>query len=473
VGINKVVFLNYREHQSDWEVNMNNKSRIPLMVIITLLLLLSLVTSSTTARSSLQVSSGTTVLVSVASDGEQANYGSEISSISANGRYVAFQSDATNLVVGDTNVKTDIFVHDLSTGETTRVSIASNGTQGNNTSQNPSISADGRYVAFESWADNLVPVDTNIVVDIFVHDLVTGETTIVSVASDGTQGDWYSKYPSISADGRYVAFQSAASNLVPGAGGNNDIFLRDRIAGETTIVSVTTDGTPADFYSENPSISADGRYIAFQSEASNLVVGDSNGLVDDIFVHEVSTGETTLVSVSSNGTQGNFQSIAPSISADGRYVSFESFADNLVSGDTNNATDVFLRDRLTGETTRVSVDSNGMQANDYSRNSSISADGLYVAFESPASNLVVGDTNGGWDIFLRDRMAGETTRSSIASNGAQGIGWSEKPSISADGRSVAFESIAENLVVGDTNEGMDIFVHIRGGIRVYLPLIWR
>ena len=346
-------------------------------------------------------------------------------------------------------------------GETTRVSVASDGTQANDWSIQPAISVDGRYVAFASDASNLVAGDTNNKRDIFVHDRLTGATTRVSVDSDGAQANNSSFEPGISADGRYVAFASDASNLVAGDTNNvRDVFVHDRVTGETTRVSVASDGMQANRASELAAISADGGYVAFHSDASNLVAGDTNN-VRDVFVHNRVTGETTRVSVASDGTQANSSSILPQVSADGRYVTFTSFANNLVAGDSNRAWDVFVHDRVTGETTRVSVASDGMQANGFSGFSKLSADGRYVVFLSVASNLVAGDTNNFSDIFMHDRVTGETTRVSVASDGTQANAGSAEPAISADGRYVAFPSYASNLVAGDTNGEADIFVHDR------------
>ena len=387
--------------------------------------------------------------VSVASDGAQGNSDSYAPSISADGRYIVFASDATNLVEGDTNGETDIFVHDRKTGETQRVSVASDGTQGNgnNTFIASSISADGRYVVFSSSADNLVDGDTNGVQDCFVHDRVTGYTIRVSVASDGTQangacahiGLWGIFYgPSISADGRYVAFSSDATNLLEGVT-HGGFFVHDRVTGKTTY----------ERSGGSPSISADGRYVAF-----------SNG---GIYVHDRVTGETTLESVSSNGTQGNQGGNYPVISADGRYVAFSSISDNLVQGDTSFL-DIFVHNRVTGETTLASVSSDGIQGkgNNEPFGMSISADGRYVAFFSLADNLVEGDTNRGMDIYVHDRVTGDTIRVSVASDGTQGNHDSYWSSISADGRYVAFYSLANNLVEGDTNGVSDIFVRDLG-----------
>jgi Tol biopolymer transport system component len=414
--------------------------------------------------------------VSVASDGMEGSGSSSNPSISADGRYAAFASSASNLVSGDTNGSSDIFVHDDGTSETSRVSVASNGMEGSGSSGNPSISADGRYAAFVSSAPNLASGVWNGYQHVYVHDRLTGETSQVSVASDGAQGNSNSLDVSISADGRYVAFSSAASNLVSGdTNGSVDIFVRDRQAGETLRVSVASDGTQGNGGSSSyPSISADGRYVAFSSLASNLVSGDTNGS-SDIFLRDRQTRETLRVSVASDGTQGNSGCFFPSISGDGRYVAFASSASNLVSGDTNGNSDIFLHDRQTGETSRVSVASGDTQGSGGSSSyPSVSADGRYVAFSSAASNLVSGDKNGAWDVFVHDHQTGEAHRVSIASDGTQGNDSSSDASISADGRYVAFDSFASNLVSGDTNGARDVFVHDRcpdGGCTTVPPAV--
>ncbi|MBU4457101.1 MAG: hypothetical protein KKA65_06395, partial [Nanoarchaeota archaeon] len=261
-----------------------------------------------------------------------------------------------------------------------------------------------------------------------------GITTRVSVASDGGQGNGDSSWGvSISADGRYVAFKSNASNLVSGDTNDaNDVFVHDRQSGQTTRVSVASDGAQGNYHSGSPSISADGRYVAFESYSNNLVSGDTNDAID-VFVHDRQSGQTRRVSLASDGAQGNYHSGSPSISADGRYVAFGSYSNNLVSGDTNDANDVFVHDRQSGQTRRVSLASDGTQGSGDSSSPSISADGRYVAFYSDASNLVSGDTNGYWDVFVHDRQSGQTARVSVASDGAQGNGVSLYPSISADG----------------------------------------
>ncbi|MEG4528985.1 calcium-binding protein [Microcoleus sp. D2_18a_D3] len=417
--------------------------------------------------------------VSVDSAGNQANQGPSVfsnPSISSDGRFVAFGSPASNLVPGDTNASSDVFVHDTLANTTTSVSVDSAGNQANNYSFSPSVSADGRFVAFESGATNLVPGDTNNTNDIFVRDLLTNTTTHVSVDSAGNQGNSRSGYASISGDGRFVAFESGATNLVPGDTNNSGhIFVRDLLMNTTTHVSVDSAGNQGNKYSGNPSISPNGRFVAFGSDATNLVPGDTNNS-SDIFVRDLLTNTTTRISVDSAGNQANREfydpsispsgSYEPSISADGRFVAFWSFATNLVPGDTNNNADIFVRDTLANTTTRVSVDSAGNQANNYSFDISISADGRFVAFGSSASNLVPGDTNNNADIFVRDLLTNTTTRVSVDSAGNQGNNGSFESSISADGQRVAFSSEASNLVPGDTNftfnSRLDVFVSDTG-----------
>ena len=414
----------------------------------------------------------TTVRVSVASDGTEANDVSMGSALSADGRFVAFDSAATDLVAGDTNRVSDVFVHDRQTGTTERVSVASDGAQGNGSSGllsfafPPALSADGRFVAFVSFATNLVAGDTNGATDVFVHDRQTGTTERVSVASDGTQGNAASAGAALSADGRFVAFHSTATNLVAGdTNGKTDVFVHDRQTGITERVSVASDGTQGNNASSYPALSADGRFVAFDSDATDLVAGDTNGTTD-VFVHDRQTGTTERVSVASGGgTQGNGNSggffAFPALSADGRFVAFQSDATNLVAGDTNGATDVFVHDRQTGTTERVSVSSGGTEGNGFSAAPALSADGRFVAFHNTATNLVAGDTNGKTDVFVHDRQTGTTERVSVASDGTQGNGPCSGAALSADGGLVAFHGTATNLVAGDTNGTYDVFVHDR------------
>jgi Tol biopolymer transport system component len=396
--------------------------------------------------------------VSVDSEGAQANSFSLDPTISSDGRYVAFRSFASNVVPLDVNSEDDVFVHDQASGTTTLVSVSSAGSQGNGVSYDASISPDGRYVAFGSRASNLVPQDTNGVADVFVHSLRRRHTIRVSVSSDGVEGNANCYHPSVSSDGRHVAFHSRASNLVPlDTNGADDIFVHDRLSGITSRVSVDSAKAQGNFDSRYPWITSDGRHVVFESLASNLVPQDTNGS-PDVFVHDRLSGITTRVSVDSAGTQGSSASVSPSISANGRYVTFRSFASNLVPLDTNARVDIFVHDRESGTTARVSVGSAGAQADANSFLSSISSDGRYVAFESLAGNLVPLDTNETWDAFVHDRVRGTTIRVSVSLRGAQGHWDSGVPSISSDGRHVAFVSFADNLVPLDTNFAADIFV---------------
>jgi Tol biopolymer transport system component len=345
--------------------------------------------------------------ISLTAEGQEADYGcwtwsggAWSQSISADGRYVAFSSWATNLVPGDTNNKDDVFVKDRQTGAIERVSVAAGDQQGNSDSSSPSISGDGRYVAFHSYADNLVPGDLNDTWDVFVKDRQTGALERVSVDAAGEEAWGESWTPSISADGRFVAFRSGARYLVPqDTNRKDDVFVKDRQTGAIERVSVDAAGQEANGSSEGASLSADGRYVAFSSWASNLVPGDTNNK-DDAFVKDRLTGTIERVSMGPDGQECDGSSRGASLSADGRYVVFSSQATNLVPRDTNNKHDVFVKDRQTGALGRLSVDAAGHEGNEWSASAAISADGRYVAFTSAASNLVPGDNNQAWDVFL-------------------------------------------------------------------------
>ena len=397
--------------------------------------------------------------VSVSSGGGEANGASILPSISADGRLVAFTSRASNLVPGDQNGYVDIFLRDRSNNLTERISLTSSGGEADWDSAIAAISPDGRYVAFDFSVSNLVQGDFNFASDIFVRDRQISQTSRVSIASNGAQANGRSIYPAISSGGRYVTFQSNATNLVGGdTNSNDDIFIHDRQSGQTQRVSVSSAGTQADRSSFTPSLSANGRLVAFRSLASNLVIGDTDD-VGDIFVRDLDGSQTTRVSIASNGEQADGDSISAAISADGRYVAFISEASNLVSGDTNGYRDAFVHDRQTGATERVSVSSAGAQGDDTTNTLlGISADGRQVAFASLASNLVSGDNKGYYDVFVHDRWSGVTEIVSTNNALEEGDRESYHPAISADGQFVAFESYAANLVSGDNNGTFDVFV---------------
>lgn len=398
--------------------------------------------------------------ISVSSSGSQADNHSFGSAISADGRYVAFASNADNLVHHDGNGAEDIFVRDLKTGKTKLVSVSSSGVQGNDFSSHASISADGRLIAFNSDASNLVHGDTS-TEDIFVRDMKTGKTKKVSLSSSGATGNDSSQDPSISANGRFVAFDSNATNLVAGdTNANQDVFVRDLKKGKTRRVSVSSDGVQGDDLSGTNSISANGRQVVFRSAATTLVHNDTN-TVPDIFVNDRKTHKTTRVDVSTSGAQANDGANGfPSISTNGHFVAFASNASNLVAGDTNAVGDIFLRNLDQKKTKRVSVSSSGTQSNGSSFLVDplvVSDDGRYVAFISLATNLVPGSSTGE-QVILRDQKKGKTTLLNRSADGTVGNGASFDPSMTPDGRSISFSSQATNLVGNDTNASNDIFV---------------
>jgi len=427
-----------------------------------------LVTNDTNGQSDVfrrDLQTGTTVRASLSTLEVQGNGASNAPSL-GDGTEVAFLSAATNLLIGDTNAAVDGFLRDVSATATAMLTVTS--LEGNEDSYQPVISAGGRHVAFSSWASNLVTNDTNNTEDIFVFDRLTRTTARVSLSGTGAQGDSRSLEPEVSADGRYVAFQSFAANLVPGdTNGDLDIFVRDRLMNTTTRVSVASNGTQANAICDNHRISADGRYVTFSSLASSLVPNDTNG-VRDVFVHDRVSGQTTRVSVATGGAEANGESFSVgSMSADGNIVVFHSDATNLVAGDTNGRSDIFLRNLQTGVTQRVSLSSAGAQGNGTSTDPDVSQDGRFVTFTSGATNLVAGDTNAIVDAFRRDVQSSTTIRVSISSAGAQADMRAWTPRISAEGDHVTFHSSATNLVPGDTNGSRDVFVRQVGGQVTY------
>jgi Tol biopolymer transport system component len=397
--------------------------------------------------------------------GRSGNGASRFPAVSANGRYIAFESAASDLVVGDTNACTDVFVHDRATAITARVSLTSTGIQGNGESYDATISGDGRYIAFTSAATNLVAGDTNGMVDVFLHDRTSVRTLRVSYAfSSRQQGDGESYSPAISRDGKVVVFVTAATNLVPILGADTNGFfdiyayVHDGLMnGNTMRVSKVNDAF-GNGHSYAPAVSGDGRYIAYLSSASNMVLNDSsdtNGL-RDVFVKDRISGLITRVSVSSAGNLADGDSGAIAISDDGRYVAFESSATNLVGDDTNGKWDIFLHDRQTMKTVRMSIASDGREGNESSFAPTVSGDGRFVAFHSLATNFCE-DTNGVRDIFVHDRLARHTLRVSLADNGTPSAGDCLTPVFSADGYVLAFASVAANLGPWDANGTWDVF----------------
>ncbi len=353
----------------------------------------------------------------------------------------------------------------------TRMSVRASGNQALRPSLEPAISADGRFVAFTSFSKGLINGDTNGTWDIFVKERATGAIVRVSVSSSGTQSDDQSLEPSLSSDGRFVAFMSDATNLVSGdTNKSSDVFVRDRDPdgngvfdegnATTEIVSVDSNGKEGNSASMEPALSGDGMLVAFSSYASNLVANDKNNK-RDVFVHDRSTGATIRVSVDSNGVEGNGESNSPAISADGTGVAFESIASNFDAADNDGVEDIFFHDVASGSTEWVSKASYPMWSEGHGR-PALSSDGALVAFASASSNLVPYDNNGMDDVFVLDRTTGTFTRESVDSAGNQSNGYSEAPALSADGSVVVFPSGATDLVPNDTNGDSDIFLHDRG-----------
>lgn len=364
-------------------------------------------------------------------------------------------------------------------GSISLVSVSSDEIQANTSSSDLDISADGRFVTFSSFANNLIEFDTNNTSDIFLRDRYKGKTTVVSVNNDGELGNMPSVYTSISNYGEYVAFVSVSTNLVPNDNNNvADVFVHDTTNSTTKLISVSSEGIQGNKVSTLPSISGDGRFIAFVSDSDNLIKGDTNQR-QDVFLYDVTTKETTLVSKSTTGIIGNSTSSDISISGNGRYVAFDSNSTNFFEFDSNNQPDVFVHDVHTGQTILISKSGQGIPGNNSSERPSISEDGRYVVFYSNATNLVENDINNHFDVFVHDRDVNNNGifdepghfanyLVSISSSGIQGSADSHNSSnhaISADGRFVTFFSSASNLVFPDTNlcdvtrNCQDVFVH--------------
>lgn len=404
---------------------------------------------------------GRTIRVSVTPDGKYSGGFSGV--ISADGRYVAISTVEPALSPADTNQVGDVYLRDLRTGKITLVSVTPEGKAGSYDSYDAGISADGRYVSFTSVSPDLVPGDDNERTDIFVRDMRTGRTIIANLTDSGEQAGgegWQQSYSSsISADGRYVSFTSSAPNLVPGDDNNDvDVFVRDLRARTITRVSAPRSGTGGGG-GYAPSLSADGRTVSFLSTAADLVPGDTNG-TGDVFVRDLRTNRTTRVSVSSTGGQAEGGICCldeATISADGRFVAFVSNATGLVPG-FDGGQNLYIRDRRTSTTTVAGRADDGTPLTGDVENVTLNADGRYVGFATRTA-AVPSDTNVEQDVYVRDRKTGRTRLASVSSTGTQGNAASAYPDLSGDGRTVVFGSYASTLVPNDTNGEADVFAH--------------
>jgi Tol biopolymer transport system component len=394
-----------------------------------------------------------------AGDAGNGDSGLEVTSrpISADGRYVVFDSHADNLVAGDFNGECDVFRVDRVLGTTVRVSVATDGGDALGSSENPSLSADGRFVAFASNAGDLVPGDGNGDWDVFVRDMEAGTTTRVSIGHDGSETDGPSNRPSIDAAGKLVAFSSEASNLVAGIDpAAVEIYVRNLMLGTTELVSVAPNGSPGDLNSWRPEISSDGGWVVFVTAATNILPGDGSAV--DVALRDLELGVTTRVSFDQWGGDPDNRSGGASVSRDGEVVAFWSRASDLVPGDSNGQDDIFVFDAGLGTIARVNVADDGSQAlGGGSWHAAVSDDGRYVVFLSDAENLVPGDANGAGDIFAYDRVSHTIELLSFSSSHEPANGFSRFPSVTPEGNTVVFESTASNFVDGDDNGIMDVY----------------
>lgn len=413
-----------------------------------------------TAATSRTSEPGSTVMVSRSSGGVAGDGDSEDAAVSADGGSVAFTTAATTLDPGNPDSAPDVLVHDLDTGITELISRGVGGT-GNGGSSQPSVSGDGRLVAFTSHADNLVTGDENTKTDVFVRNRDNATTQRVSITTAGVEGDADAGNPAISASGRYVAFESEATNLAPLGNGKRQIYVHDRKTGTTELVSKATGtGEIGNNHSFAPSISGNGRYVAFASQATTFEAGLGTDRMH-IYLHDRWEGTTELITRAPVGVSvGNANSFAPSISANGRLIAFETNATNLT--DVASGSDVVVYDRFDDAFLLASPDTSGEPTNGGTTRPSLSADGTRVAFEATGNDLVADDGNETTDIFLRDLVAGTTQRVSVASDGAEVSDYSRYSSTSWDGATTAFHSAADDLETDpeDLNEKLDVFARI-------------
>lgn len=403
-------------------------------------------------------------LVSSTAGNVGGNLDSESPVLSGDGTKAVFTSHSNNLVENDsTPNEIDLYLKDLKTGQITLVNQTQAGKQVIGWLSAATISDDGTTVAFSSYTDDLPPTNNDGFYDLYVKDLRTGAVTLVSRAQDGGDANGSSFSAALSADGTKIAFLSQASNLVTGdTNGWGDIFVKDLTTGKTTLVSQAVDGSPGNGPSSNPAISGDGTKIVFSSSADDLVPGDGNG-GEDIFVRDLNTGKTILASRAADGRQASGGVGIPSISDGGTKVVFSSNDDDLAPDDGNGTDDVFLKDLVTGKMTLISRDQDGKPGNGQSILPTISGNGTRIAFTSVAALVPKDGPASAYDIYVKDLTTGAMILASETGDGVQSNGSSFAGVISADGSHVGFQSFADNLSSDDANGGStDIFVATLG-----------
>ncbi|MCK6481802.1 MAG: hypothetical protein HUU06_10245 [Planctomycetaceae bacterium] len=406
------------------------------------------------------------VLVSAAEGGGVADRDSFDGAVAPSGKFVVFTSGARDLGDGATGEESrnNVWFRDMKTGVNTLLSANGAGTEGNAGSLYPSISSNGQVVLFESYASDLADGAEGGFCNVYLLDRKSGDLVRLSSTPAGAGGDWDSFVygSSLSANGRFAVFYSAALDMVEDAGvGYFQIYLYDRTKGTLTMISRSPEGAPALGDCFDPSISSNGKYVVYYSYATNLGAGAS-GAVSNIYLHDVKKGTTTLITRSTTGGEPNDDSLDPVVSASGKIVAFDSYATNLVSGDTNGQSDVFLVDLKKGTKTRVSLGPAGVQGNGPSYSASLSSSGKVLLFTSDASNLEGGDGDGNSssDVFLRDPKTGLPRRLSLSAAGAEGDGDSYvvATSLASSGKWALVVSGASNFATGDDNLDDDVFL---------------
>ena len=396
------------------------------------------------------------ILVSASATGEPGNGQSSFGvSVSADGRYVAFASMATNLEPADPDTVVDVFVKDLSTGVVQLASQTAGGIKADAISERPSISADGHKVAFVSAADNLDPDDPDGYPDVYVKDLQTGDLTLVSRGADGAKADTGAVAGTLSADGSTVAFSSSATNLVAGAVAGSHVYVKSLDSGALTLVDgggvVRPDQQSG---AGSPELSADGQVVAFTTDIA-LDAADTDQR-SDVYVRNLDSGELLLASVNADGTKAESPATSPSISADGTLVAFATASTNLVPEDVDDSSDVYLKNLTDGSLTLESTDATGTKANQSADYPALSADGGYLAFSSDATNLGLDTPPLVKQAYRKDLHSGELQPVSVTAAGVPGDYLSIEPSVAGDGSVVAFYSPSTNLVPDGDNRVADV-----------------